>query len=277
MLLKQLIDQYLPKSPEVEGSRRGVLVRMRQEKIGSRRLPLTPQDIIEHAEERARTVQASTVAGDLSALKGMLDYAELGLGIKGVSSEPILKAMPILKRKRLVGSSGRRTQMPTPEQTAAILAYLRGTRTDPKVIEVIDFQDKGARRISETCRLMWGDLEGMTILVRDMKHPQMKTGHTKRLAIPEDAYAVIARQPRESTNPQERIFKVSVQAVKAAYTRACQHLSFDLHLHDSRRAALTKIIASGKTIAQAMQVSGHTNPTMLLGRYSGLTAQDYHG
>ncbi len=149
--------------------------------------------------------------------------------------------------------------MPTPEQTQAILAYLRSTRTDPKVIEVIDFQDKGARRISETCRLMWGDLEGMTILVRDMKHPQMKTGHTKRLAIPEDAYAVISRQPRESTNPQERIFKVSVQAVKAAYTRACKELKFDLHLHDSRRAALTKIIASGKTIAQAMQVSGHTN------------------
>ncbi len=277
MLLKQLIDEYLPKSPEVEGSQRGVLLRMRGEPIGAKRLPLTPQDIIAHAELRARTVKGCTVAADISALKGMLDYAEVGLGIKGVSSEAILKALPILKRKRLIASSGRRTQMPTPAQTTEILAYLRTTRTDPIAIEVIDFQDKGGRRVSETCRLMWGDLEGMTILVRDLKHPHMKTGHTLRLAIPEDAYAIIMRQKRESTSPQERIFKVADRVVKAAYTRACKHLNFDLHLHDSRRACFTRILASGKTIAQALQVSGHVNATMLLGTYNGLKAQDYHG
>jgi integrase len=277
MLLKQLIDAYLPKSPEVEGSQRGALLRMRGEAIGAKVADkLTPADIIAHAEFRAKTVAPCTVAADISALRGMLDYAEVGLGIEGVSSVSILKALPILKRKRLIGASGRRTQMPTPAQTQAIIAYLRGTKTDPAIIEVIDYQDKSARRVSETCRHEWGQLEGMTILCPDMKHPQMKTGHTMRLALPADAYAVIMRQPRETNNPQERIFKVSDRAVKAAFTRAAQALSLDLHLHDLRRGCLTRLLASGKTVPQVMLVGGHVDPKMLLTTYNGLTAQDYH-
>ena len=277
MLVKTLIDTYLAKSPEVEGTQRGSLLRMRKEAIGSKdALKLSPRDIIEHAEWRAKTVAPCTIAAEISSLRGMLDYAEVGLGIEGVSSIAILKALPILKRKRLVGASGRRTQMPTPAQTEAILQWLRASNTDRTVIDVIDFQDKSARRVSESCRLMWGDLEGMTVLCRDMKHPHMKTGHTLRLAVPADAYAIIMRQPRETASPQERIFKVSDRAVKAAFTRAARALSFDLHLHDLRRGCLTRLLASGKTVPQVMLVGGHVDSKMLLTTYNGLKAEDYH-
>lgn len=276
MLLKDLTKTYLAASVELKATSRGTGERIQRDPIGSKRLPLAPADIIEYASRRSLTVQPCTIAAEISFLRGMLEYAGLGLGIEGVSSAPITAALSVLKRKRLIGASNKRNEMPTPQQTANILAYLRGTRTALTVIEAIDFQDKSARRIGETCRLMWGDLEGKTILVRNMKHPRMASGHTLRLALPDDAHEIILRQKRETNNSLERIFKVESKTVSGAYRAACQELGYKLHLHDSRRAALTKILASGKSIGQAMLVSGHLNANMLLTTYNGLKAEDYH-
>ncbi len=277
MLLKQLIDQYLPKSPEVEGSRRGVLVRMRQEKIGSRRLPLTPQDIIEHAEWRGRTVQGSTIAGDISALRGMLDYAEVGLGIKGVSSEPIRSAIPVLKRKRLVGSSNTRDRIPLPEEHAAIIAHLRATNTRPVVIETIDYQYHSGRRISEACRHEWGqfDAESKTILILNLKHPRKKTGHNLRAAVTDEACEIILRQPRETSDPKERIFKTCTGTVKGAYGRAKKACKIEgLHLHDSRGGVVTRLLEDGYTPAEVQLVTVNSL-NMINTRYNRMRPEDF--
>ena len=276
MLLKDLTKAYLSVSTEIRGTQRGIGERLQRDPMGSKRLPLAPMDIVDYAVRRRLTVQPCTIGAEISFLKGMLDYAELGLNAEGVSSSAVVKALPMLKRKRLIGASNKRKEMPTPEQHQKILGYLCTTNTDLRVIEVIDFQYKSARRISETCRLMYGDLEGKTVLVRNMKHPKLATGHTMRLAIPDDAYAIIERQERRTNDPQERIFKVSASAVQSAYRRACDHLGYELHLHDSRRGCLTRILASGKTIGQAMLVSGHVSANMILTTYNGLRAEDYH-
>lgn len=276
MLLKELTKAYLSVSMEIRGTQRGIGERLQRDPMGSKVLPLAPMDIVDYAVRRRMDVQPCTVGAEISFLRGMLDYAELGLNAEGVSSTAVAKAMPMLKRKRLIGASNKRKEMPTAEQHGKILAYLCTTRTDLRVIEVIDFQYKSARRISETCRLMWDDLAGKTILVRDMKHPKMATGHTQRLAIPDDAYAIIEHQKRETVNPQERIFKVSAKGVQSAYKRACDHLGYAIHLHDNRRGCLTRILASGKTIGQAMLVSGHVSANMILTTYNGLKAEDYH-
>lgn len=272
MLMRDYLPMYLQASPEIRGSQLCRLNAMQRESIGKCVAPPSAKQVIDYVKERRLTVAASTAAQDVIYLRGALEYAKYGLGIDGISAQAITEALPILRRQRLIGASQRRSQRPTEEQTRAILAHVGpGINAD-----VIEFQDKSARRISETCRAMHGDLQGMTLLVRDMKHPTMKRGHNVRVAIPEEAYAIIQRQPRLTNDPQERIFKASAKTVQAAYHRACVRLGYSLHLHDHRGHCLTRLLESGRSIQHVLLVSGHTSPNMLLTKYNKLKAEDYH-
>ena len=273
MKLSAMIDQYLAASPEIRGSQRGVLLRMRGETIGKRTVPLTPKDVIDHLKWRNLSVTPATASQDVVYLRGMLDYAKHGLGIENVSTAPIDEAMPILKRQRLIGSSNTRTRIPTPEEHAAILARLNGVNAD-----LVAFQYESGRRIGESCRLQWGDLdtEKRTILVRDLKHPRMKSGYNKRAALPDPAFDIIARQQRLTTLPDERIFKAEKKTIEAAFRRAVRACGFtDLHLHDYRAALVTRLLDSEYTEPQVMLVTLHDTSRMVRSRYNRLKADDF--
>lgn len=275
MLIANLIDLYLAACPEIRGSQLGALKRMRGESIGKSSAPkLTPQQVIAFAQERFKTVQPSTIAADIGYLKGALDYAEVGLGIEGVSSAAIHKAMPILKQQRLVGSSGTRERMPTAEETQRIIVHVGpGLKAD-----VIAYQDKSGRRISESCRHEWQhlDVEHKTILVCDGKHPKMRTGYTRRYALPDDAFAILIRQPRLTNAPDELIFKVSKKVIGDAYRKAVRALKIEgLQLRDSRRGTNTRLLKEFG-IVKAKLVIGHISDRMTLGTYNGNKAEDFH-
>lgn len=274
----QLIDRYLTARAEIRGTQRGSLARIAKDKAICTKdaRNLTAKEIIGWLAQRG--VSASTANADLTYLRGCLDYAEIGLGIEGVSSIAIQKALPLLRRHRLIGSSLKRNRVPTPEEHAAILAQVRSNPRELLAAEVIEYQYESARRIGESCRHMWGDLdtEKKTILVRDMKHPRMKSGHNVRVAIPDPAFAIIMRQPRLTTRPDERIFKIPAKTVSAVYRRAVNALGIkDLHLHDNRRGCVTRLLAE-KTVQQVMLVTAHLSPTMPLTIYNGLQAEDFH-
>lgn len=279
MKLAPMTDLYLAQSPQITGTQRGALLRMRKESIGQREgHKLTPQHIVQWAEERAETVCSATITGDLSHLRGMLDYAPIGLGIEGVSSLPITLAMPILRRRRLVGANPSRTRVPTPEEHAAILAHVRSRAKHPQVPEVIDYQYHSGRRVSESCRHLWGQLDHAerSILVLDMKHPKMKTGHNVRCALTDEAYAIILRQPRMTDSPDERIFKVPDGTVKTAYQRAKAELKIEgLHLHDYRGGVVTRLLSEGVAPQHVMLVTAHLQPKQVLTTYNRLTAKDF--
>ena len=276
MLIRDLLPTYLAASPEIQGTQLGALLRMQKESIGAcDAKTLTPKNVIDFAVTRGRTVCASTISQDIIYLRNALDYAKTGLGIDGVSTLAFIEAMPVLRRKRLVGSSSKRTRIPSAEETQAILAHVGpGLNAD-----VIAFQDYSARRISETCRLQWGDLDESkkTILVRDLKHPRIKFGYNKRAAIPNEAFDIIMRQKRMTSAPDERIYKVIDKTIEAVYARAVRACKIqDLHLHDSRRGTITRLLKQGESVQRVMLVSLHANPTMILTVYNGLKAEDYH-
>ena len=271
--MRDYLPMYLQASPEIRGSQLCRLNAMQRESIGKCQAPPSAKQVIDYVKERRLTVAASTAAQDVIYLRGALEYAKHGLGIDGISAACITEAMPILRRQRLIGSANRRLVWPTPEHTQAIIKHIGpGLMAD-----VIEFQDESARRISETCRIIYGDLDGMTVLVRDMKHPNIKHGYNVRVAIPEKAFAIIARQQRLTNTPDERIFKINSKTVSAAYARAARALGYTgLQLHAHRGACLTRLLEEGRSIQHVMLVGAHSTPHLLLTRYNKLTAQDYH-
>jgi len=273
MKISQLVEAYIQASPEICGSQLAVLKRMAKESIGQCTVPLTAKNVIDHAKLRSRTVCPATVNADIVYLRGMLDYAKHGLGVENVTAQPVADAMPILRRQRLIGESETRTRIPAPDETKRIVARLKGIHAD-----VAAFQNESGRRIGETCRLQWGDLdEGKrTILVRDLKHPRKKSGYNKRAALPDPAFDIIMRQPRLTIMQDERIFKVTAKAFQAAYRKACAAEGIvGLHLHDSRAAVVTRLLDAGYTEPQVMLVTLHDTARMVRSRYNRLKADDF--
>jgi len=90
------------------------------------------------------------------------------------------KAKPQLVKQQLIAKAPSRDRRPTQDELDRLLAYF-----DEQAIESAhqdsDARDRGflllsARRISETCRIRWDDIdvEKRTCLVRDLKSPSGK-------------------------------------------------------------------------------------------------------
>ena len=85
-----------------------------------------------------------------------------------------------------------------------------------------------------------------------------------------DALAIIQRQPRVSP----RIFPYKARTIGTYFTRAVAAAGIDdLHLHDLRHEAISRLFAAGFRIEQVALVSGHRDWQMLK-RYTHIQAAD---
>lgn len=277
MLIRATLNEYLAACPEVRGNQRAVLCRLQEDKlVGSlNAYTYTPQHVIAFA--KSRDVAPCTRRADISYWLGAMEYAEVGLGLVGVSGTSIRKAMPILKQQRLVGSGGVRDRIPAPDEHARILAHIRASKAAPLNVEVIDYQYHGGRRISEACRHEWGHFNEATktILVLNMKHPRKKSGHNVRCALTDEAFAIVMRQKRLTIDPTERIFKIGKDTVKGCYQRAKASLGItDLHLHDSRAGVVTRLLEQDYTPQEVQLVTGNSI-AMIMNVYNRMRPENF--
>lgn len=232
---------------------------------------LKKQDIIKHAELRiANGVKPQTVGQDLTFLRGVLKYVPSDpdwTDGEDVSDACITAALPYLQKHNLVSKSQPRSRRPTDEEIDRLIAYYEKQKEHPRtkldMVLITKWQRASSRRISETCRLMWGDWdkESRTILVRKMKDPRNRN-KDKLVALPEEAQAMLLElEPKRlrPNDPTERIFPFCSKSCSASYTKAKKAIGIDgLHLHDSRRDCGSKLVEEdGYTPAEAIQVTGH--------------------
>ena len=110
------------------------------------------------------------------------------------------------------------------------------------------------RATAQIVTIRWADLDKDRILVRDMKHPNEKSGNHVWCDLVPEAVSYIESMPKVD----ERIFPFTSEAVSASFTRACKKLGIeDLHFHDLRHDGVSRLFEMGKTIPQAASVSGH--------------------
>lgn len=278
MNLGELCAKY---SKEYPRANHAILARLQRDPIAKVKAPGKAKDFIEFCRRRRDSVAPWTVLTDLRSLRGVLAYAKPAWDMQDVTDAPVREAWPLLRKQGFIGGLRRRTRIPKPEETAGIVAYWRerADRTDIPMPDIVEFQDDSSRRISETVRLLWIDLDeaSKTILVRDMKHPTRKLGNHKRVALPEKSFDIIMRQPRRSSASDARIFPFAKTTLQAMYHQAVVALGYeDLRLHDSRRGTVTRLLAEGRTPQEIMLVTGQESIGMVLVTYNGLKAEDYH-
>lgn len=291
-----LIQRYIEEMAELKpmgGSHLYILRSLQRAPIGAKRAAdLKKSDIIDHCKLRRKTVVPATVNQDITYLRGVLGYAGAAWeDCEDVSPAAITAAKPILNKYQLVGKSRPRDRRPLQSELDALLAgfdeQAKHKQSRIPMRAIVEFSLLSARRISETCRLRWGDVNGadMTCIVRDMKDPKNKKGNDHTFPLLGRAWDIVMAQPRMNpTNPDERIFKAVAKSAGAAYTRMKKKLGIvGLRLHDNRREAASRFIEGhpsfggvAHTIPQAMVLTGHKNPNQLIRTYTRVDPKTLH-
>lgn len=224
----------------------------------------------------------STVNQDIAFLRSVFSVAHGVLGVP-VSEIPFIEARPTLKKLGLVGKSEERERRPTLEEMTDIVALAYKRRAGPygsshdfmPLDRLVVFQMFSGRRISETCRIRWADLDrqGRRVLVRNMKDPARKQGNDVWVLIPAEAWAVIEVMPQVD----ERIFPFNPRSVEANFQRIrakTGHYNIEdedanLRLHDLRHEALSWLAEKNGLpgenwdIPRIQMVSGHKSWNVL--------------
>lgn len=210
-------------------------------------------------QHRGAKVSPATVLNYLTHFSAVFQDASTMWGYP-LDVAHVKAVMRSCKRLGITAKPDQRDRRPSIDELDRLLDHFDAQiahrpKTMPMSVIVL-FALISSRRLAEITRLRWADYdpEGARILVRDMKHPGDKVGNDVWCHLPDPCCAIINSMPRV----QDDIFPFDPKSISANFTRACAALEIDdLHFHDLRHEASSRLAEMGWTVPQMASVTGH--------------------
>ena len=261
-IFADLIQRYLS---EVTPSKRGA----REESYRIRRAlktplakvqlaDLRPQDFADWRDQRLQEVSPTSVGRELTTLSAICEHAMKEWGL--LRENPVRKISKPKKNRA-------RTRRPTEQEISDICtALLYRPDEKPKmavqrVAVAVLFAIETAMRAGEICGLKWADVN----MQRRIAHlPITKNGDSRDVPLSFRA-AELIEQLRGIDDTW--VFSLDAQSLDVLFRRARDNCGIqDLHFHDTRREALTRL--SKKVPVEVLaKISGHRDLRILLNVY----------
>lgn len=274
LTIKEIIDNYIARFGTGFGkSKSNDLARLSHYGIASINIDkLTAKHLIDHCVERNKQAKPQTVSMDLSTLKTALATMS---AVDGFDCDLSVfdRAAIVLKQERMIAKPDKRTRIPTWQEMLKLTRYFRKQqKSKTPMADIMWFAYFSARRLSEITRIEWSDNndEKHTGMVRDAKHPRDKKGNHRRFKYEKSAWKLAQKQPVTS----EYIFPYPSGSISVIFNGACKSLHIkDLHFHDMRHAAATRLFNQNYSIQQVQQFTLHTD-WRTLARYTHIKPED---
>ena len=107
---------------------------------------------------------------------------------------------------------------------------------------------------------------------RTLRIPKTKTGIARTIPLSQRAYRVL--ESLRDGRSDGRVFRMTAATISQAFRRACQRAGLeDLHLHDLRHEATSRLFEKGLAVMEVASITGHADLRMLA-RYTHLRADD---
>jgi len=258
--LGELFTRYLEEVSSTHRSETtGINLLSLHRAIGEVSLPeLNAQTIARWRDDRLQEVQPQSVLRELNTLSSVLNHARREWCYKLVN--------PCVDIKR--PSQGEpRTRRLLEGEEVKLLAELA-----PHYGRVVRFALATAMRRGEILSLVW---ENVDLKMRVACLPLTKNGSSRRVPLSTSAIAVLNEQQSEAEKHIDgRVFNLSPIALDKAWRAACQRAKItDLHFHDLRHEATSRLAEKLPNILELSAVTGHKDLRMLK-RYHHPRAED---
>lgn len=226
--------------------------------------------LIAYGKRRAKEGAGPVTVGmEIGYIRTVLVHAAAVHGIN-VPTEQVTLARVALNRLGLIGKGNERDRRPTQDELDRIIGYYEGNQRQLiPVGRIVKFAVATAMRQDEMCRLRWVDIDTDRQLatVRDRKDPRKKDGNHQKVPLLNangyDPMALLAEQ-KIHTGHMERVFPYNGRSLGTAFRRACRELKIDdLHFHDLRHEATSRLFEAGYDIPEVSLVTGHKDWKML--------------
>ena len=221
---------------------------------------LSPQVSATYRDSRLKAVAPSTVLRELNSLSSMLNHARREWGI-GISN-------PVVGVRKPTAPQGRSRRLEEGEERR-LMEVLSGSRVrNPWVKPVVQLALETAMRRGELLSLQWQDID---VANRTAHLPVTKNGCTRDVPLSVKACEVLAGLPRSIDGS---VFPITSEAFKQAFSRACLNAKIaDLHFHDLRHEATSRLAQRLPNVIELAAVTGHHDLKMLQ-RYYHVSASD---
>lgn len=220
---------------------------------------LSTADLAANRDERLKTVAPATVIRELNTISHAIDTARREWGVHLAQNPVKLVRRPALPRGRTRRLEGDEEQILLAAADAGRVRYLR-----PLIVLAIE---TGMRR-GELLSLRW---EHVNLEQRVAHLPLTKNGTSRDVPLSTRAVETLRAH---RTGESETVFTAAPNAVRLAWERLKRRVGLeDLHLHDLRHEAVSRLFERGLNVAEVATISGHRELRML-SRYTHLRAVD---
>ncbi len=266
---RDLLERY---SREVSARKRGyarernmVNVLLRDPLADTPLRTLSPRDIAAWRDRRLRQVSGASVDREMTILSHACSVARREWGWLGANPVSDVRRPP---------TAPARTRRPTQAETDALLLVLGYSRDEPprtrsaRVGAAYLFAMETAMRAGEICGLEWKHVNK-----RHVHLPHTKNGHARDVPLTKEARKIL-EQIRLVTEGNQAVFDVSSAILDALFRKAKKRTMIeDLHFHDTRREALTRL-AKIFSVMDLAKISGHRDLRVLQNVYYAPSADD---
>lgn len=216
-------------------------------------------DFAEYRDARLKDGKASnTVALELKLISALYKTAAREWRMEGLRNPIAAVRMP--------GGSKARERRLVADEESRLLAELRKA---PYMAELAELAIESAMRQGELLALTWGDVDK----ARQIAHLRdTKNSEPRDVPLSVRALAIIEALPR-GIKPESPLFPLNQGQVIRAFKAACSAAKIaNLRFHDLRHEATSRI-CDRLPMHEAMRVTGHKTPAMLM-RYYHPKAED---
>lgn len=222
-------------------------------------------DIARYRDERLQNITPGSLRRELTILSQIFEISrkEWGIFVHNPVRDIKLPAEKSARNRRLQdGPDG------TDCEETRLFAACRKCR-NPYLLPIVKLALETAMRQSELVRMHWHhvDLKRRTVFL-----PVTKNGDSRTVPLSNNAVAILTALPRGIKGD---VFPgVTTEAIKKAFIRATRRARVeDLHFHDLRHEATTRLFEQGLNIMEVSSITGHKDLQMLR-RYTHLRAED---
>jgi integrase len=294
MTFEELVDIYKEMTrTRPGGTTKQWTVGRLQEGLGHLRMTeLTKRAFLDYAQRRVREgAGPATLLQDFTYLRTVLRFGGPMADVEDLTAAALVQfaaARDVLIHAGKAAASEKRERRPTDEELAQLEEYFFDRpRSRLPMWDMTLFAIATAMRLGEIVRIEWEDFDerARTVIIRDRKDPKKKKGNDGAVPLLRDVVVVkgekidpveIMLQQRTARNRVGRVFPYATNTLTLAFTRATEACGIeDLHFHDLRHDAVSRLFEAGYRIEEVALVSGHKSWKNLQ-RYTHLRPASLH-